>query len=27
VYFRFDGEYWSDELRDYVVLAEDRCLR
>jgi hypothetical protein len=27
VYFKFDGEYWSDELRDYVVLAKDRCLR
>jgi TolA-binding protein len=27
VYFRFDGEYWSDELRDYAVLAGDRCVR
>jgi TolA-binding protein len=27
VFFKFDGEYWSDELRDYVVLARDRCLR
>jgi hypothetical protein len=27
VYFRFDGEYWSDELGDYAVLAEDRCVR
>jgi TolA-binding protein len=27
VYFRFDGEYWSDELRDYEVLAADRCVR
>jgi tetratricopeptide (TPR) repeat protein len=27
VYFKFDGEFWSDELRDYSVLAEDRCVR
>ena len=27
VYFRFDGEYWSDELGDYTVFAEDRCVR
>jgi hypothetical protein len=27
VYFKFDGEYWSDELGDYSVLAEDRCVR
>jgi len=27
VYFRFDGEYWSDEIGDYTVLAEDRCVR
>jgi len=27
VYFRFDGEYWSDELRDYAVLSGDRCVR
>jgi hypothetical protein len=27
VYFRFDGEYWSDEVGDYTVLAEDRCVR
>ncbi len=27
VYFKFDGEYWSDELVDYSVLAEDRCVR
>jgi hypothetical protein len=27
VYFRFDGEYWSDEVREYTVLAEDRCVR
>jgi tetratricopeptide (TPR) repeat protein len=27
VYFKFDGEYWSDELGDYNVLAADRCVR
>jgi hypothetical protein len=27
VYFSFDGEYWSDELNDFAVLADDRCLR
>jgi tetratricopeptide (TPR) repeat protein len=27
VFFPFDGEYWSDELNDFAVLAEDRCLR
>jgi hypothetical protein len=27
VFFRFDGEYWSDEVGDYTVLADDRCLR
>jgi hypothetical protein len=27
VYFKFDGEYWSDEIGDYSVLAEDRCVR
>jgi hypothetical protein len=27
VYFHFDGEYWSDELNDYTVLAENRCMR
>jgi DNA-binding transcriptional ArsR family regulator len=27
VFFRFDGEYWSDELNDFAVLADDRCLR
>jgi tetratricopeptide (TPR) repeat protein len=27
VYFEFDGEYWSDELNDFAVLADDRCLR
>jgi hypothetical protein len=26
-YFPFDGEYWSDELNDFAVLADDRCLR
>jgi hypothetical protein len=26
-YFKFDGEYWSDELGDYAVMAEDRCVR
>lgn len=24
--FRFDGEYWSDEVDDLVVLVEDRCV-
>jgi tetratricopeptide (TPR) repeat protein len=27
VYFKFDGEYWSDELADFSVLATDRCVR
>jgi hypothetical protein len=27
VFFRFDGEYWSDELGEYSVLASDRCVR
>jgi tetratricopeptide (TPR) repeat protein len=27
VFFKFDGEYWSDELNDFAVLADDRCLR
>lgn len=27
VYFKFDGEYWSDELGDYTVLSQDRCVR
>jgi tetratricopeptide (TPR) repeat protein len=27
VYYPFDGEYWSDELNDFAVLADDRCLR
>jgi tetratricopeptide (TPR) repeat protein len=26
-FFPFDGEYWSDELNDFAVLADDRCLR
>ena len=25
--YRFSGEYWSDELADFVVEAEDRCVR
>jgi len=25
--FKFEGEYWSDELSDYVVEVEDRCVR
>jgi len=25
-YFRFDGEYWTDELDSIFVYAEDRCL-
>lgn len=25
-YFRFDGEFWTDELDSLVVYAEDRCL-
>jgi hypothetical protein len=27
VYYKFTGEYWSDELHDYSVLADDRCVR
>jgi tetratricopeptide (TPR) repeat protein len=27
VFFPFNGEYWSDELNDFAVLADDRCLR
>jgi hypothetical protein len=27
VYYRFSGEYWSDELQDFVVLAPDRCVK
>jgi hypothetical protein len=26
-YFKFDGEYWTDEVSDYTVLADDRCMR
>ena len=26
-FFKFDGEYWSDELGEYSVMAEDRCVR
>jgi hypothetical protein len=26
-FFRFDGEYWSDELTDFAVISDDRCLR
>ncbi len=26
VFFRFEGEFWTDELDDLVVVAEDRCL-
>jgi hypothetical protein len=26
-YFRFSGEYWSDELPDLAVFADDRCVR
>jgi hypothetical protein len=27
VFYRFHGEYWSDEIADFEVRAEDRCLR
>ena len=27
VHYRFDGEYWSDEIQDYEVRVADRCLR
>jgi hypothetical protein len=27
VFYRFDGEYWSDELGDFSVISDDRCLR
>jgi hypothetical protein len=27
VYFKFDGEYWSDEVGDYTVFSQDRCVR
>jgi tetratricopeptide (TPR) repeat protein len=26
VFYRFDGEFWSDELDDLLVTAEDRCI-
>jgi hypothetical protein len=26
-YFKFDGEYWSDEVDEYSVLSQDRCVR
>ncbi len=26
VYFRFEGEFWTDELDDLIVVAEDRCI-
>jgi hypothetical protein len=26
VAFRFDGEYWNDELRSYRVNIESRCI-
>jgi hypothetical protein len=26
VYYKFDGEFWSDELHDYSVLAVNRCV-
>lgn len=26
VFYQFDGEYWTDELDDLVVIAEDRCI-
>jgi tetratricopeptide (TPR) repeat protein len=25
--YRFDGEYWTDELQDLVVVIEDRCVQ
>ncbi len=25
-FFRFEGEFWTDELDDFVVFAEDRCI-
>ena len=27
VFLKFDGEYWSDELGDFAVISDDRCLR
>lgn len=26
ILYRFDGEYWSDELDDLLVMVEDRCI-
>jgi hypothetical protein len=26
VFYQFIGEYWTDELDDLVVRAEDRCI-
>ncbi len=26
VFYRFEGEFWTDELDDFVVFAEDRCI-
>jgi tetratricopeptide (TPR) repeat protein len=26
VFFEFEGEYWTDELDDLIVVAEDRCV-
>ena len=26
VFYKFNGEYWTDELDDLVVIAEDRCI-
>ncbi|MDF1562007.1 MAG: tetratricopeptide repeat protein [Deltaproteobacteria bacterium] len=26
VFYRFEGEFWTDELDDFVVYAEDRCI-
>ena len=25
-FFRFEGEFWTDELDDLIVVAEDRCI-
>jgi hypothetical protein len=27
IYYRFSGEYWTDELHDYLVRARNRCVR
>jgi hypothetical protein len=27
VFYKFDDEYWSDELNDYSVFADDRCVQ